>query len=192
MASNMFWHVPSWTEQTPSASGQWSFDTSGNMVIPLLETETASESIAPDNYWVERIVGQYVVKANKDTGAFLPFYMHSRVYVMPADQLGVDTRDLGQKDDADTSFMMHKVELIDDSINGAYAGNWGQGALDTMTLTPPISRLGGFDIRVGRKVEAGTALIWHSFMQGAEWPDGIGQFSVGIDMWVRVLLKQLG
>jgi len=187
VASRLFWHVPAWFNGLPSATGGADFvwDATGQIVIPLLETETASQSIAPDNYWVERIVGQYHMTLRDTIGEITPAFIHHRVYVMPADEVGVDTRDLLEKDDADTSFLMHKVEYGDDNLNGVVKGNWQE--LESLTLQPLISRNGGFDIRVGRKVEAGEALIWHS-------QQAISAFvtSGGINMWCRVLLRQLG
>ena len=193
MASDLFWHVPRWHAGGPLVNLGVS-NVGEDIVIELLETETASDNIEPDSYWCERIVGQYMYTMIRDpaTGAFLPqMFMHSRVYVAQADAAGVNLRDLRSPDDADTSWLMHKVELFD-SLNQTdeELGSWDDfyGSVP-QKWSGSISVPGGFDIRVGRKVNEGQSLIWH--MQSVTDGTVVPNDAIFLKMWCRVLLRKL-
>lgn len=194
-SSPMFWHVPAWYSGSPSSIAGHP-NVGRDIVIELLETETAGDSIAPDSYWVERIVGQYQVTGFKAVGSINDAYLHHRVYKCMSGDNYLFLRDLATEDDADTSWMMHKVEIFDDSLQGSNVGSWsGPGGANAnglvhQTLTPPISRAGGFDIKVGRKVNEGESLVWQTQIQditgGAPADD-----TYFLKMWVRVLLRKV-
>lgn len=188
MASSLFWHVPFWFQGgfgTATGVG----NVGQHMVVELVETESASATIAPDNYWVERVVGQYMVTSLANPLLFNPL-LHHRMYVTEADSTSTNLRDLASQDDADTSFMMHKVEAFDAAWSGGQFGNWNASNYSKDTYTMPISRSGGFDVKVGRKVSEGESLIWHTQIEGnPSGPPNNDQFF--LKMWTRVLLKQL-
>ncbi len=192
MASDLFWHVPRWQASGPEVTLGVQ-NVADNIVVELLETETASQNIEPDNYWVERIVGQQLLTVFRGPNGETPpdVFRHTRVYVAAADLGGVDLRDLRSPDDADTSWLMHKVSLID-SVNqldeplGTWDDFYGQVP---QKYSGAISVPGGFDIRVGRKVTEGMSLVWHDQLVS----DGtvIDDSTFALKMWCRVLLRKL-
>lgn len=194
MASDLFWHVPRWYDSvtTPTAVTGDVFSNVGvNAFAELVETDTASQNLSPDNYWVERIVGQVYYQRLSTEPDSKTWYLHTRVYVTQASNTGIVLRDLTLADDADTSWMMHKVEVMFDSQTTS-VGNWGQPDTGNTadTYTPPMSRKGSFDIKVGRKVSEGESLVWHNQIK-AEVEADLIDGTLRVKMWCRVLLRQL-
>lgn len=208
--SSLFWHVPYWFNLPPGGASFSVGNSDDNCVAELLETETASDSIAPDRYWVERIVGQYQLHMNTDVVGYTDSFFHHRVYVAQAGSGYIQLRDPSVLEDADTSFLMHKVEYHHDRQvdNGGGSGNGSWGfvqPLDSASGTVywngapaaaatrfngPISRQGGFDIKVGRVVDEGESLIWHTKAKSnISWADSTNDW--GLRLWVRLLIRQL-
>lgn len=191
MASDLFWHVPVWDENRPPTNQLGVPSVGKNAFVELVQTDTASSNLAPDNYWVERIVGQVLyqrIAVEPDSGSW---FVHSRVYVTPASTTGIVLRDLASADDADTSWMMHTNQLMFETTTGE-TGNWQQaaGAGTPDTYTAPMPRKGSFDIRVGRKVAEGESLIWHAQIEPTILANLIDA-QLNMRMWIRVLLRQL-
>ena len=104
-------------------------------------------------------------------------------------------RDLASADEADSRWLMHKVEFWDKvSQENKATGNWRGDALAVGTGTSnashsgSISRMCGIDIRVGMKVEEGMALIWHTQLEAGATPFDNTMY---LRMWVRLLLKKI-
>ncbi len=179
---NLFWHVPEWFGGTPGFLG---VDNVGSdIIVELVNTEDVA-SLAQDNFIVERVVGQYLVTSSEVSPP--DRFLHSRVYVTMGDVGSLFTRDLTTADDADTSFMFTKVEPFPAAIANENWGTWTGDSRSVVRNAGGVNdRLGFFDIRVGRRVDEGTSLIWHSEFTGAT--PGSGQLHM--QMWVRVLLKE--
>lgn len=193
MASNLFWHVPRWYDGPPAYNlGQPNVDK--DIVIELLETETASNNIAPDSYFVERIVGQYQLTGGANAGEdpAIDAFVHHRVYATQANVSDLALRDLGSADEADSRWLMHKVEFFNvNASTDKKEGNWsnapaGSGPSDTFAGS--VSRKGGFDIRAGIAVREGFSLIWHTQLEASATPFDNTMY---LKMWVRLLLKKM-
>lgn len=192
MASDLFWHVPVWFEGKTPANAVGSVQSVGaNLFVELLETDTASSNLAPDNYWVERIVGQVLFQRNTAESDSGNWYLQHRVYVTPASNTGIVLRDLSLADDADTSWMFNKTELMLEGVGGTTQGDWSPTVSNpSPTFNAAMSRNGGIDIRVGRKVSEGESLIWHSQII-AEVSGNLVNSQLVMKAWIRVLLRQM-
>ncbi len=177
---NLFWHVPEWFGGGPASSlGVDNVDQ--DIFVQLVDTEDVA-ALGQDNFIVERIIGQYLIVS--DAVAPADRFLHHRIYVTMADLTTVNLRTLNTADDADTSFMYHKVELFTVQMAGTPRGTWSS---DTAGFSARESnaRLGMFDIRVGRRVREGESLIWHTMIVPTPTSD-----EWHLQMWVRVLLKE--
>lgn len=176
---NVFWHVPEWFGGGPSSSLGIS-NISSDIIVELVNTENVA-TLGQDNFIVERVIGQYKVVSNDATP--LERYLHHRVYVTMGDATTVNLRALNTADDADTSFMYHKVEHFSISMHNDVRGTWRETSGDTGAAAE--ARRGMFDIRVGRRVNEGESLIWHTEVSPLASDD-----EIHMQMWVRVLLKE--
>jgi len=65
-------------------------------------------------------------------------------------------------------------------------GAWQKGAGSEPGPVFSMGRRGSFDIRVGRRVEEGTSLIWHTKLgNGGDVAD-----TFRLHLWVRVLMRE--
>lgn len=178
----LFWHVPFWFSGTPSvATGDGNI--AENIALELVNTETTA-ALGQDNFVVERIIGQYLL-TNADTTPSDTF-VHHRVYVTMGNTSSFFLRDLSTADDADSSFLWHKVELFPAVAGGAtaIAGNWRDSTASNVHR-PDEGRNGTFDIRVNRRIREGESLLWHTQLEPTPTD---GDFRM--KMWVRCLLKE--
>lgn len=183
-----FWHVPPGTWYTGSPvvlAGNG--NVVGDIVVPLVDSETTI-AIRPqiNNYVVERIVGQYMFTA--DESAPTDRFIHSRVYVADADATSVALRTLDTVDDAETSFLWHQVDPWAITYDTDTFGTWQQSGGGNPQSTPWQGRQGHIDIRVGRRIEGGTSLIWHSQLEPA--PPANDTFF--LKLWLRFLVREAG
>ncbi len=185
-----FWHVPpsAWANIDPTVNGVASVG--GNVVMLLVDAESGVTSAHPeiDNFVVERIVGQYMFKMHAITPPPQGAGVVSRVYVADADQAAVTIRDLNTADDAETSFLWNQVDALDPELNNEVFGSWtflSTALQPQVRPTPTMGRYGHVDIRVGRRLEGGDALLWHSqFLPAAL--DG----SYSVKLWLRLLVRE--
>ncbi len=184
-----YWHVPHWSNSgAPLTLGTDPLqnDAVGNIIGELINSDFApTADPRQDNFVCERIIGQYLLVA--PSGAEGGDRMvHHRVYVAQGDQTTLDVRNLFEADDANTSFLWHKTEGFDSDWVGQPWGTWAVGSTNTPAPAFLAGRKGSFDIRVGRRIEEGTSLIWHT------------QFDTGgvtintwlLHLWCRVLMRE--
>ncbi len=188
--SKYFWHVPpgAWATLDPTVNGVDSV--AGDVVILLVDAESGVASAHPeiDNFVVERIVGQYMIKMHAVTPPPVGMGIAHRVYVTDADTTSVAFRNLNTADDAETSFLWHQVDAMAEDLNNDPFGSWqrpSSGARPRLTPTPTMGRYGHIDIRVGRRLEGGEALVWHSQSIPAQIDD-----SWSIKLWLRFLVRE--
>lgn len=187
--TKFFWHVPpdTWFGTGPVALGP-DLNTGPDIVVTLIDTETV-QSARPDidNFIVERIVGQYVVSKNEMTPT--NHYAHSRVYVGPTNATSIALRDLASADEAESSFLWHQVDPLPAALDGEVYGTWTDSS-STVTLqpgaTPFMGRFGHVDIRVGRRLEGGEALIWHTQIANPPAADD----TIALKLWLRLLVRE--
>lgn len=188
--SSFYWHAPAW-DQHDAQGGVTPLDNAnvGNdIVVELVNTDFADPGDPrQDNFVVERIIGQY--KLNAITGADASDrIVHHRVYVADGDQNSVSLRNIYSVDDADSSFLWHKVDVLTQNSIGKAWGNWAEGD----ATEPPVpfvdGRLGSFDIRVGRAVPEGRSLIWHTQLKNGGLALDDDEYFLGL--WVRVLMRE--
>jgi len=186
--SKYFWHVPlgCWSNQYPNAIIGAGAGNSGEDIIQfLVDTETVqSDRPDIDRFVVERIVGQYQVIGAETEAA--PYMVHHRVYVADADSSSIALRNLGTADEAETSFLWHQVETWNVHWNNGVFGNWAGGNTLTPTTRQFMGRMGHVDIRVGRAIEGGQILCWHTQFRGAVAPED-DEFD--ICFWLRILVR---
>lgn len=182
-----FWHVPAscWFNQGPSgATGE--ANVGGDIVVSLLDAigDTAARPQV-DNWTIERIVGQYQFAGISGIG--VNRFLHSRVYVAESDSGAISLRNLNLAEDAETSFLFHRVDLFHNSWDGDAAGNWQGTALGgSPAATAWKARHGDIDIRVGRRLEGGESLIWHTQMVPAPAADD----ELFLKLWLRMLVSE--
>ncbi len=178
---HLFWHVPHWFSGAPAATA--GILSTGSDVVAALVDEHDNQDLGQDNFVVERIIGQYQVTTNDVAGA-VDRYIHSRVYVCQADDTTLSLRDLTTVADADSSFLWANVQMFRVAANSTSEGSWlhsGGAGLNQ----PATERNGTFDIRVGRRVEEGTALVFHTQC----FPLVLDNELI-LKLWVRVLLRE--
>jgi len=188
---HFWWHVvpDGWSSGAPIQAGI--LNTGKDIILILIDSEEplADEPVVPENdsFVVERIIGQWQMRF--DTPAVATnYFVHERVYVTDATAGSVAVRDLALYNEADTSFLYHQVTPLSASYINDTWGNWD--AAGNVTDLPAQYRLGGpyfRDIKVGRRIQEGEALIYHWQLQGTVVP-GDGEFSV--KCWIRSLLRQ--
>jgi len=187
-ASKFFWHVPGpacWFAGAPIPLG--GVANIGSDIVATLISAEGGQGNRPelDNFVVERIVGQYQVTADESVGAF--HFLHHRVYVVDADATSIALRTLSEADDAETSFLYHKVEYWDATFDNDPAGNWQVSSGAGPAPTPWQGRHGHVDIKVGRRIEGGRDLIWHT--QVISPPAADNTFYV--KLWLRMLVREI-
>ncbi len=183
----MFWHVPTnaWFDGGPAAGGGVG-NVGADIVIPLVASgDDVGERPVNDNFVIERIVGQYQVTG--DESVPVDKYVHSRVYVAESDAASLSLRNLTTADDAETSFLWHQVGPWDTVNDGVRWGDWLGVAAGTPPATPWAGRLGHVDIRVGRRIEGGETLIWHTQFD----PTPAIVDTMFLKLWLRMLCREM-
>ncbi len=177
---HLFWHVPEWFSGPPSVSTGIS-NVGADIVVDLVNAEQPDGGLAPDNFVVERVIGQYQLVSDA-TG--VDRFVHHRLYVTMGDAATLFLRKLDTADDADTSFMYSRVEFFSAGMHQIASGNWASPDIGRINM-PATERNGTFDVRVGRKVMEGTSLIWHTEVDGGPASD-----TYHLKMWVRILMRE--
>lgn len=193
-----FWHVPvnAWTVATtmPANGLMGTANVFRDVVIPLVDTNlpAALESDVPerDQFVIERIVGQYMFHSNEVAGVHR--MVAHRIYPVTADASAITIRDLWLQDDAESDFLWHKIDPDVSQANGDQWGSWGKqttGGSSDANHTLYMGRFGHVDVKVGRRLREGEALIWHS-----QWTDvGGGEPSSDtkwVSLWLRLLVRE--
>lgn len=185
-----WWHVASggWASGDPTTAGI--LNVGRDIVLVLVDSEepTGEEPVVPeqDDFVVERIIGQWKLTGAQPAGTNL--YVHERVYVVDSEPGSLALRDIANRREADTSFLYHQVTAWDAGWNADVWGNWASSGLVTDRVG--TYRNGGpyfRDIRVGRKVLEGHALVYHLQLEGVAIPTD-GNFSA--QFWMRTLLRK--
>ncbi len=184
-----YWHVPEWgSDDSGPVAGNGLGNVGNDIVVELVNTDFAAPGDPrQDNFVTERVVGQYMIRAEPEAEVGDRF-VHNRVYVADGDQNAVSLRDLYTQDDADSSFLWHQVMGFDGTIIGLPWGMWSRGGDADLQVAFEGGRLGNFDIRVGRRIEEGQSLIWHTQLD-----DGVvalANDSWRLFLWVRVLMRE--
>ncbi len=185
-----YWFCPEWDGQAVQGGAAPGIPNIGNdIAISLIDTDFADPGDPrQDNFVVERIIGQYKVNAVTPAEGG-DRVIHHRVYVADSDSTSIALRNLYTADDADSSFLWHKVDVFAPAMIDSAWGNWGKQG----TSEPPVpfqnGRLGGFDIKVGRRVEEGQTLVWHTQVhQSVAIPLDDDTFFV--QLWIRLLMRE--
>lgn len=188
-----WWHVVAdgWSNGAPINAGVTNVGV--DIVIPLVDTEEAAaleNDLVPehDEFVVERLIGQWQLRGEQVAPS--NYFVHERVYVTQSTAGTVALRDLVAAGEADTSFLYHNVTLWSASFNNDVWGNWQVGGVGD--ATPPEANVAQHgplfrDIRVGRRLEEGEALVYHWQLRGTVAP-GDAEFSV--KCWFRTLVRQ--
>lgn len=183
-----FWHVPSacWYGASPISLGGIA-NVGADIVTTLINTESGVGDVpVNDNFVVERIVGQY--QYSGDESAAANHFIHHRVYVADSDSTAIALRSLLSADDAETSFLWHQVDPWPNSMDGDIFGSWiTDHGVGQPTATPWMGRYGNVDIKVGRRIEEGQSLLWHSQLV----PTPAANNTVYVKLWLRMLLREL-
>ncbi len=187
-AKRFYWHVPEWCANDSLPTAASGVPNVGNdIVIELVNTDFAAPGDPrQDNFVVERVVGQWMLRADASAPGTDRF-MHHRVYVADGDQNAVSLRDLFTQDDADSSFLWHHVFPWEGGHNNEPWGTWTNGTVSAPQVPFGESRLGTFDIRVGRRIEEGQSLIWHTQLFGGVALESNDWF---LHLWCRVLMRE--
>lgn len=188
-----WWHVAGgggWYQLSPGGFGITNVGRDIVLVLVDSEEPTGDEPVVPenDNFVIERVIGQWQLTGNEAVG--LNYFIHERVYVTEVGPGSVSLRDLSSAREADTSFLYHNITSWDASYNGDTWGNWNSSGL--VTDQPAQYRTGGpyfRDIKVGRRVNEGEALIYHLQIEGAGIPVDA---TFGGQFWMRTLLRKAG
>lgn len=191
MARKQFWwHVAGagWASGDPGSAGI--LNVGRDMVLVLVDSEepTGQEPVVPeqDDFVVERVIGQWMVNGAQAVAA--NFFIHERVYVVESEPGALALRDLANRREADTSFLYHQVTSWDAGWNADAWGNWNSSGL--VSDRPSVFATVGSnfrDIRVGRKVLEGHALVYHLQIEGVAIPTD-GDFNA--KFWMRTLLRK--
>lgn len=193
--SKYFWHTPSvgWHTGGPEANSGVT-NVGRDIVVMLLDTEAGiSDRPEQDRFVVERIVGQYMFSAVDNVPSMGDLFLHHRVYVADSDQTAIAIRDLATEDDAETSWLWHQVEYWPVSQYGHQGGGWDRqvNAAGLLVPTPSNGRHGHFDIRVGRLLEGGQSLIWHTQAVKTVAGNDVADGFLFVKHWIRLLCKEL-
>ncbi len=177
---SLFWHVPHWYSGAPG-SGFGIGNVGGDILAALIDEHDIAH-IGQDNFTVVRIIGQYQITSQQ----VVPNdrYIFHRVYVTTADSLTIALRTLNTADDADSSFLWNEVAYHTTAMDGDNRGSW-RGSNGAGLNQPSQDRNGSFDINVNRKVDEGTALVWHTQVFPATGDD-----EFRLKLWVRLLVGE--
>ncbi len=182
-----YWHVPVWADVSSPTQGNGVSNVGDDIFVELLNSDFAPPADPrQDNFVVERIIGQYMLVSSgtAESGSRI---VHHRIYVVDGDQNTHQFRDIFSQDDADSSFLWHLVEGVSASSVGGVFGSWRKEGANEPQKPFERGRLGSFDVRVGRRVDEGQSLIWHTQL------DNQGELVNGtwdLIMWVRVLMRE--
>jgi len=189
---NFFWHVAplGWFEGGPNSSANI-LNQQRDMVLVLVDSEepTGQEPTVPENdaFVIERIIGQWNMTAFP-TSPGDEFFIHERVYVVDSEPGAIGIRSLDRVREADTSFLFHQITGWHNNMDNDRWGNWGTGTSSIVGLD--AYRMGGpnfRDIKVGRRLNEGQALIYHWQLEGTVIPpDGIFH----LKPWFRTLVRE--
>ncbi len=151
----------------------------------LIDTETA-QSAHPeiDGFVCERIVGQ--MQTVVDQAIPRDHFLHHRVYVAPTNSAATALRSLNSADEAESSFLWHQVEPCSAALNGFVYGTWSGETSSRPGGRQFMGRFGHIDIRVGRRLEGGEALIWHTQIVNPPAADN----TFGLKLWLRLLVRE--
>ena len=189
---NFFWHVApfGWFDGRPDNAADIQ-NTGLDMVLVLVDTEepTGDEPFVPENdsFVVERIIGQWKLSHFPLTGSD-EWFVHERVYVVDAEPGAIAIRDLASNREADTSFLYHQVTAWHNNWNSDRWGNWRSQVPNTIGTMG--YRMGGpnfRDIKVGRSLREGQALIYHWQLVGLPQP---ADNAFHLQCWFRTLLRE--
>ncbi len=184
---NLYWHVPVWDPNNQPNGSAGVGNIGADIVVALVDAEFAAPGDpGQDNYVVERIIGQYLLTtaaSGAETGSRL---VHHRVYVADSDQSSIALRNLNTQDDADSSFLWHLVEPFDGNSVGLEWGSWRKGGDTDTQVAFQNGRLGSVDIKVGRRVEEGSTLIWHTQLDTT----ALTNDTWFLQMWMRCLIRE--
>ncbi len=187
---SFWWHVAEggWASGAPDNAGI--LNVGRDIVLVLVDSEeaTGEEPRVPeqDDFVCERIIGQWKLLGNEAPAA--NYFIHERVYVVDSEPGALALRDLANRREADTSFLYHQVTPWSILYDGDSWGNWNSAGVTANV--PAQYRPGGpfmRDIRVGRKILEGHALIYHLQIEGVGIPVD-GNFSA--QFWMRTLLRK--
>ncbi len=178
---SLFWHVPHWYSGAPGSGFGIGNNASGDIIAALID-EHDIVHIGQDNFTVVRIIGQYQITSQQAVAA--DRYIFHRVYVTTADSATIALRTLNTADDADSSFLWNNVEFYTSGQDSNNVGSWQSGTASTVNQ-PGMERNGTFDINVNRKVDEGTALVWHTQI----FP-GPPEDDFRLKLWVRLLVSE--
>lgn len=190
-----WWHVPldAWAPATPV--GGHLGNTGNDVFLVLVDSEEAAaleNDVVPehDEFVIERVIGQWHMRMDLAVGA--NFYVHERCYVVPSTAGTIALRNLTDAAEADTSFLYHNVTGFTANQNADAWGNWlgarpdlPDNALGSANQDP--RGLYARDVRVGRRLEEGEALVWHWQLRGTVVP---ADDLVQVKCWFRTLVRQ--
>jgi len=191
MAKSKFhWFVPEWGHEFATITPVSGLNNVGSDIVArLVDTDfQAPGDPRQDNFVVERIIGQYKLSAAATAPNF-DRMIHHRVYVADSDQATVALRDLYTQDDADSSFLWTHIEGWASNFNGTNWGSWQVGSTAAPAPTFQMGRKGHFDIRVGRRIEEGQSLLWHTQLEPANEPALVDD-TWGLLLYARILLRE--
>lgn len=189
----VWWHVTSagWFQFGPAGVGIG--NVGNDIVLVLVDTEEnlGNEPLVPeyDEFVVERVIGQWHLTGTEAVGA--DRYVFERVYVVEATAATVATRNLTDWLEADTSFMYTNVTQWTSPMNGKTWGNWAQSRLDLASVSTGVQNTGMHgqmfrDIKVGRALREGEALIYHWQLSGGAPVDD----AFNVKCWFRTLIRE--
>jgi len=183
-----FWHVPDGCWYGGSLGGPGIGNVANDIIVPLVDTEelAGAEPTVPnrDEFVVERIVGQWLLWGEEPVA--YSWLVHERYYVTQGTAATLAIRDLAALGESDTSFLFHRVNPHSGAANGNVWGSWtGFLGGDVLAGPPP---LGFRDIRVGRRISEGEALIMHLQLAGnVHIPE---DESYQLYLWLRMLIRE--
>jgi len=188
-----FWHVGEgmWSDGAPGVQSSTVTTNNGiDIVVVLIDTvePAAAEPVVPenDNFVVERIIGQWQLRSTAAIAR--DAFIHERIYLAQVAPASISVRDLASQEQADTSLLWTQVTPWSAEWNNDSWGNW-QGA-SVVSDRPGIFRAGGpnfRDVRVGRRISEGEALIYHLQIE-ASTPPADNEFH--LEMWMRCLVRE--
>ncbi len=158
-----------------------------DQIVTLVNTESVgaqADVSVLDQFVVERIVGQYLMTTIESVA--VNRYGHHRVYVADTDATSVAIRDLIIADDAETSFLWHQVDPMSNALQNDIFGTWNHHGAGQPEATPWMGRLGNIDIKVGRRIDQGSSLIWHTQFEPAPPADN----TWFLKLWLRMLVRE--
>lgn len=191
--NKFFWHVPfqSWFRGPPTNNDFAVGNVGNDIVTTLIDSESVvgSGDAHPeiDAFVVERIIGQYQMVTNDSLT--VDRFVHHRVYVSQSDDTSLALRSLIDADDAETSFLWHQVDAFPAVLDGDPWGSWSTPTGVSSQVNPGqtfMGRFGHVDIRVGRRLEGGESLIWHTEVT----PGFAAQGVAGMKWWLRILVRE--